>query len=266
MEQKLSRLPAMIVTAVLAVAAYILRSHQLKTMFDEIGVIGGGYGGLFTWVTLAAIVLFALYAWKLRPRKKYAAVSSRYLPLMAVSCAAAVLLGLSGILGLVRMQQKVDLVISVGSILTAACWVGVTVCRYQAKRAHGALLLIPAIFYVVDLICQFRLWTRDPVILDYCYDLGALICTMCALFHLAGYSFDQGNRRITTFFCLAGVFFNAASMAGASAADFLGYLAVTLWLLSTLWLLLRPAGKKAPVVEQGPVVEEETAPAEDADN
>ena len=35
MEQKLSRIPVLIVTAVLSVIAYFLRSHQLKTAFDE---------------------------------------------------------------------------------------------------------------------------------------------------------------------------------------------------------------------------------------
>ena len=133
--------------------------------------------------------------------------------------------------------------------MTSGCWVGTALSRYRAKPAHGALFLLPAVFYVVELVLQFRLWTQDPVILDYCYDLLALICTMCALFHLGGYSFDQGRRRLTVFFALCGVFFNAAAMAGAPAAETFGYLAAALWLMVNLWLLLRPATQRARSAE-----------------
>lgn len=244
MEQKLRRLPVMIVTVLLAVMAYFLRRSQLQTAFDAIGVIPGS-GRAFTWITILVVIVFAVYAFFLRGRKKYTAVSSRWMPLLAVSCVAAVLLVLSSVLRLGSLAQKSNILIAVGGLVTAACWIGTALSRYQAKRAHGALLLLPAVFYVVDLVLQFRLWTRDPVILDYCYDLLALICTMCALFHLGGYSFDKGSRRITTFFTMCGVFFNAAAMAGASAAVFLGYLAAALWLLVNLWLLLRPVSQRA---------------------
>lgn len=248
MEQKLRRLPVMIVTVILAVAAFFLRRNQLKTAFDEIGVIPGS-GRAIIWFAVAVVILFAVYAYFLRGRKKYSAISSRWMPLLAGSCAAAALLLVGSILRLGAPMEKLALVIAVGGVVTAVCWVGTALSRYQAKPAHGALFLLPAVFYVVDLVLQFRLWTRDPVILDYCFDLLALICTMCALFHLGGYSFDQGRRRITVFFTLSGVFFNAAAMAGAPAAEFLGYLAAALWLLVNLWLLLRPASQRGKAME-----------------
>ena len=249
MEQKLRRLPVMIVTVLLAAAAFFLRRNQLKTAFDSIGVIPGA-GRLFIWITIAVVLLFAVYAFFLRGRKKYTSISSRWMPLLAVSCVAAAILLLSSILRLTAMTQKLDLLVAFGGVITAACWAGTAMSRYQAKRAHGVLMLLPAVFYVVDLVLQFRLWTRDPIILDYCYDLLALICTMCALFHLGGYSFDQGNRRVTTFFTMCGVFFNAAAMAGAPVAVMLGYFAAALWLLVNLWLLLRPASQRVKTAEE----------------
>lgn len=243
MEQKLSRTPVMIVTVILSVLAYLLRSQQLKTAFDEIGAVPGK-GVLLSVVSLVVVVLFAAYARSLRGRKKYGAVSSRSQPLMGVACAAALSLLISSALLLVKKEQTVDLIIAVGGVLTAGCWVAVALSRYQGKRVSAAFFLIPTIFYVTDLICRFRLWTRDPVILDYCYDLFALICIMCAVFHLGEYAFDKGGRRICTFFSMSGVFFSATAMAGASAAKALGYLAAILWLMSNLWLLLRPGKKK----------------------
>lgn len=250
MEQKMCRLPVMIATAALAVAGFFLRQHQLKTAFDAIGVIPGA-GRTFSWITVAVVVLFAVYTWFLRSRKKYAAISSRWMPLFVVSCAAAALLLLGSILQLGAPVQKSALVIAAGGIVTAVCWVMTALSRYQAKAAHGALFLLPAVFYVVDLVLRFRLWTRDPVILDYCYDLLALICTMCALFHLGGFCFDQGRRRSAVFFTMGGVFFNVVAMAGAPAAEALSYLAATLWLLVNLWLLLRPVSRRTASAEEG---------------
>ena len=240
MEQKISRIPALIVTAVLSVIAFFLRSHQLKTAFDEVGVIPGSGTWVLTVFSILAVVVFAAYAWILRGRKKYGAVSSRELLPMGCSVASALALLLSSILLLVSEEPEREILVALGGLVTAVCWVAVALARYQGKKAHTVLFLLPAVFYVVDLICRFRLWTRDPVILDYCFDLLAVICTMCATFHLGGYCFDQGRRRLTVFYALSGVFFSAIAMAGASAAELLGYLAAALWLLANLWLLLRP--------------------------
>jgi len=249
MEQKLRRTPVLILTVLLAAAAFLLRRNQLKTAFDEIGVIAGK-GGLFIWVTAVVILLFALYAFFLRGRKKYNAISSRNVVPAVLSCAAALLMIAGSVARLLSVQQKSDWIIAVGGLLAAACWVGVAAARFRAKRAHVALFLVPTVFYVVELVCQFRLWTRDPIILDYFYDLGALICIMCALFHLGGYCFDLGGRRITVFFSLSGIFFGAAAMAGAPGGDPLRYLAAIFWLLANLWLLLRPAGSRAKTNEE----------------
>lgn len=244
MEQKLRRTPVLILTVVLAAAAYFLRRNQLKTAFDAIGVIPGA-GGFFSWITLLVVLLFAAYAFFLRGRKKYNAINSRNVVPAVLSCGAALLMVVGSVLRLVGVTQKVDLILAVGGLLTAACWGGTAAARFGGKRAHVALYLVPAVVYVVELVCQFRLWTRDPVILDYFYDLGALICTMCAVFHLGGYCFDKGSRRLTVFFSLNGVFFSAAAMAGASGAAVMAYLAAVLWLLANLWLLLRPASTRA---------------------
>ena len=91
MEQKLRRTPVLILTVLLAAAAFLLRRNQLKTAFDEIGVIAGK-GGLFIWVTAVVILLFALYAFFLRGRKKYNAISSRNVVPAVLSCAAALLI------------------------------------------------------------------------------------------------------------------------------------------------------------------------------
>ena len=96
----------------------------------------------------------------------------------------------------------------------------------------------------MELLVKFRGWGNDPVVLDYCFELMALIGTMCGLFQSAGFCFDKGHRRTAVFFCLFGVFFGAASVADAAGAEILVRLATILWLEASLWQLLRPGKQR----------------------
>lgn len=244
MEQKISRTSAIAATAVLAVAAFFLRAGQMAAAFDAEGIRTGKGVVFFSCVTVAVLVLFGLYSRSLKGRKKYTAINDRSLPVMAAGCLAGLLMFISGSLLLLRPGQQGEQIVALGSMLTGLCWTATAMLRYRGKKIHVMLFLVPAAFYVVALVFRFRFWTRDPVILDYCYDLGALICVMCAVFHLGGFSFDKGERRRTVFFTMSGVFFCAAALAGASAAQALGYVAAIVWLMANLWLLLRPARQK----------------------
>ena len=244
MEQKISRTSAVAATAILAVAAFSLRTGQMAAAFNAEGIRTGKGVVFFSCVTIAVLVLFGLYSRSLKGRKKCAAMTDRSLPVMAAGCLAALLMVISGAMLLLRPGQQGEQVVALGSVLTGLCWAAVAMCRYQGKKAHAALFLVPTVFYVVALVFRFRFWTRDPVILDYCYDLAALICVMCAVFHLGSFSFDKGERRRAVFFAMSGVFFCAAALAGASAAQALGYVAAIVWLMDNLWLLLRPVRQK----------------------
>ena len=54
--------------------------------------------------------------------------------------------------------------------------------------------MIPALFFAVRLIMDFRLWSQDPQILDYCFDLFALLSIMCATYYLGGFCFAKQSR------------------------------------------------------------------------
>lgn len=246
MEQKLSRMPVMIGTVAVSILAYLGRNHQLTAAAAG---TASGQSWLLPAACILVTVLCGVYARSLRGRKKYGSVSSRSLPLLLVSCAAAVCLLISSVLLAVQRTQTTDLLVAAAGLVTVVCWTAAAMARYLGKRAPSAVFLFPAVFYIVNLICQFRFWMRDPAISDYCYDLFALICTMCAVFHLGGYSFDKGGRRITAFFTMTGVFFSLVALAGASTAGKLGYLGAALWLLVNLWLLLRPGKKKQSEAE-----------------
>lgn len=245
MEQKLGRVPVMILTAAAAAAAYALRLHQLHTAFDASGLAVAGAGNcFFTYFTVAMVLLFAVYAFYLRKRRKYAACCSRSAGVLAVSLAGALGLVLSSAAMLLSPEAKSDSVVAVGGLLTAACWTAIAVARFQGRKPAAGFPLFPVVFFGVILVLRFRSWNRDPSILDYCYELLALISLMCAAYHQCGFYFDRGQRRAAVFFCLCSLFFSAAALAGARPRELALFGGAMLWTAASLWQLLRPARKR----------------------
>lgn len=245
MEQKLGRVPVMIVTILAAAAAWLLRLKQLESLYDETGYVVAGAGkGPLTWLCLAALVVFAVLAWLLRPRRKHTALADRSVPVLALTLAAALGMVLGCVAMIRQLENEYDLLLAAGGLITAICWAVVALDRFRGRELPALLFMIPTLFYAVRLILDFRNWSQDPMILDYCFDLLALICIMCATFHLGGFSFDKGKRRLTVFFCCCGIVFGAAAIAGGRIRELAMTGGAMLWLASNLWVLLRPARKR----------------------
>ena len=251
MEQKLGRTPVVILTIGSAIAAYFLRLQQLQTAYDAGGrVIAGAGKGFLTWFSLAVAVLFALYAFCLRPRKKYNTISDRSPVVLVLTLAAAVLVTMGCVCMALELEQRMDLLLAAGGVITALCWVVVGLDRYRGRRVPALLFMVPALFFALRLISDFRDWSRDPQILDYCFELLSQIGVMCATFHLGGFCFDKGRRRITVFFCLFGLYFSAAALAGGTLRDLTFTGGVLLWLLANVSPLLRPSKKRRGEAEE----------------
>ncbi len=250
MERKLGRVPAMILAFLAALAAYGLRLHQIHTIYDEAGRIVAGAGkGFFTWFTLVMVLIFGVAAWLTRPRKKSAALADRSIGILLLDCAAALAVLLGSAAMLLKPEEPVDRVLAVGGLLTALCWAALAMLRYKGKKPQVAWYLLPLAFLIVKLVLRFRVWSRDPAILDYCYDLFALITATLAVCYEGTFCLDKGRRRLAMFFTLCGLFFGAASLANASGRELCVTGGICLWLTASLWRLLRP-GKKRPKEEQ----------------
>ena len=72
-----------------------------------------------------------------------------------------------------------------------------------------------SLYFAVRLIVRFQTWNTDPSIHDYCYALLANIFVMLATFHVAGFSFDKGKRRMTLFCLMCSIMFGAITVADA---------------------------------------------------
>ena len=245
MEQKLGRTPAILATILTAAVACVLRGNQLLTAYDETGrVIVGAEKGPLTWLSVAVVIVSAVYSFYLRPRKKYHAIADRSPALLGLTLLAAAAMVLASVTMALELEQMCDLLLATGGLVAAICWVVVGLDRVRGRKSPAALFMVPALFYAVELSCNFRNWSLDPQILDYCFELLALICVMCATFHLGGFCFDKGGRRITVFFCFCGIFFSAASLGEGTLRSVSTSSSAILWLFSNLCPQLRPSRKR----------------------
>ena len=244
MEQIFGRIPALLLTLFSAVAAFVLRTSQLEGAYDASGrmVVGLGDSPL-TLLCLVMVLVFAVYSFFLVPRKTYAVVASDHPAVFVVTVASAAAMLLGSVLLVLNLGQMSDLLVATSGMVMAICWFVAGLERVRGRKVPAALFMLPALLCAVELICEFRFWSRDPQILAYCFDLLAMICVMCATYHLGGFCFNKGGRRRTAFFCLCGVFFCAAAMVDGAANSQIRSAASALWLLANLMPLLRRTKK-----------------------
>ena len=208
--------PAVLVaTLAAAVLGFALRLWQLRQGRDENGLWLGGSASVLALLALCviAIVVFWLLSRRAAPRAAY---DGNFAPGMAsgVGCLAALL-------------PAVQLV-----------WHGL--CRARG-RVPGLLAgCVVVAWLVARIIGDFKSWSTDPAVLDYCFQLFGLLCAMLGLFHASGFSADRGKRRITLFWSMTGVFFCAISLADGGLTACLTYGGLAAALLQNAICLTMP--------------------------
>ena len=113
-------------------------------------------------------------------------------------------------------------------------------CRARG-RVPGLLAgCVVVAWLVARIIGDFKSWSTDPAVLDYCFQLFGLLCAMLGLFHASGFSADRGKRRITLFWSMTGVFFCAISLADGGLTACLTYGGLAAALLQNAICLTMP--------------------------
>lgn len=116
--------------------------------------------------------------------------------------------------------------------------------RRKGENPWPATEVLPILYLIVKLIFNFKDWSIDPIILDYCVILFALIFALLAFHRTAGFVFDQGKPRASLFYALCTVYFSAAAMmdgmADLSLATIITYCGFMLWQMPVILCLSVP--------------------------
>lgn len=231
MKAKTNRISIFLPFLIGAAAGAAVRRWQLSSAFDSDGLVISGSPS--TWVLGILCALLALLALilarRLTPRGGYVESFSSGTPEMLLSLAAAVLLLAGCAWDLVAEPRGVNVLVQFLGIASALCIGVVARQRYLGVVPKAALHMLPCLYLVVRLIVDFKQWSVDPAVLDYCYTLFASITAMCAVFHLGGFCFSQGRRRTCVFWCFLCVVFSAVSLADGGVSHMLLTGGMGLW-------------------------------------
>ncbi len=247
----------LIAALALACAGFVLRRLMLAHGFDEHGLPLSGSGLTIALCILAgmAVLLLGLACGALPKREAFARAFPPGRAAFCVSALSAALLlagSAADVFSAVRTVGGAMPAVLLGflGILGAMCVFLSAAGRLKGAKPMTVLYLIPFFFLVVRLIVDFKSrWSSDPVILDYCFNLFAMLAAMSASYHLAGYCFDRGRRARTTFWCLTAVVFCGISIADGGLSDCLTYDGLALWFLTNAALLLGPGAPARPAEE-----------------
>ena len=110
--------------------------------------------------------------------------------------------------------------------------------RDGGERKYSLPLLVPAFTCGIWLIESYQLRAGDPVVLDYLYELFAIMAALLALYFIAGFSFERPKVLSSSLFSALGVYFSLTTLAdGHSLYVTLLYLFAAVYLTANLALL-----------------------------
>lgn len=132
-------------------------------------------------------------------------------------------------------------------ILALLCAVSFACILFTAKNnlrgasagKYSLPLLMPAYMACMWLVVAYQARAADPVILDYVYELFAIMACLLGLYFTAGFSFERPKVRQASFFSLLGVYFSIVTLADAhDPALLVLYLFAIIYLFSNTVLML----------------------------
>lgn len=123
-------------------------------------------------------------------------------------------------------------------LVTALCFVSFAAAQQKEKTPPAFAALIPIACFILQLILDFKAWSSDPIIVDYCFKLFSLVCILLALYHAGGCAFGECKRRPTVLFSLAAVFFTCVAIPDGDTVTVLLTTGASLFLLGKAWTLL----------------------------
>jgi hypothetical protein len=176
---------------------------------------------------------------------------------LVVGAGASALLLVSGLWGLKEQltggaPKVLSLLLDALCLASFVCLLWIIPGNFRARqRQYSLALLLPAYTCCVWLVNAYQQRAADPVVLDYVYQLLAIICALLGLYFAAGFSFGRGRVWLCGGFTLLGVYFGIVTLADEhTLSDRLLLLGLVLYQMASAAALLRNAFLTGPAPGQ----------------
>jgi hypothetical protein len=187
----------------------LLRCILYLTGTDRKGLlVTGHWAHISLWIlTAAAAAALILGCIRLRGPEKYTDCfpASFFGSLGAFAAAAAFLL--SAFPDWQHALSPLDTAAAALSFASAAALIYVGICRFRGSEPRFIAHTVVCICFALRMVCQYRVWSADPQLVDYCFYMAAHVCLMLTAYQFAAFDTAMGNHRTLWFMGLAAVYF-----------------------------------------------------------
>lgn len=212
-------------------AGFVLRMREWSSSFEAdtgLPIPGTGLSTALSVFCLATALLLGILLWRMchkSPALEYDDAFRCLHPAAWVAdIAAALLLAAGGLACLLDYVRGIST--SLLSCVLAALLVGSAGCllltgrnnfRGTKQERYNGYLLLPAYTCCLWLVLTYQAQAGNPVILQYVYQILAIICTLLGLYCTACFSFEKGKAFPALWTGLLAVLFSGISLADFSS-------------------------------------------------
>lgn len=209
-----------------------LRAALYATGMDEKGLlVRGHWAGICVWLLTAAVaVMIFLLTRRLSGHKTYKRDFPKSIS-RGVGCilAAAAFLLTSGS---ASAGDPLSTMQNVLHFAAAAALAAIGCCRFTGRKPFFLLHGVVCLYLALRMVFQYRLWSADPQLQDYCFYLGAHLSLMLTSYQFAACDADMGSHRKLWAFGLASVFLCLTALPCSGEPFFL--LGCAIWVYTNL--------------------------------
>jgi hypothetical protein len=212
----------------------LLRLWQHLGGVEESDLLIPGHisGVLLLILSVLVILLILVFTLPLRQGSKY-----RYnFPVSTPGCVgagvAAIGVLITAFWDLARNPDGITTLAGVLGLMAAGSLCVLSLCRLRGQQPNMLFHICVTVYLMLRLICQYRIWSGDPQIINYCWSLLASVCVTLSCYQSAAFDGNLGARRPHAFFHLAALYFCCLSLIGEHDPGF--YLALAVWMFTDI--------------------------------
>ncbi len=244
-------------------AGHLLRQWELNTAFDEAGLATLLNPATLLLIALSVVMAAVIFLLSRRIGNHLTeydtAFSAQgnwvYLLVMALAAACILAGGVFGLRNDMFSGGGRNFLWLLFRLMCLVCFVCTLISAWNnfrgGRRKYSLTLVAPAYMACLWLVTTYQLRSANAVILNYVYELLAIICTLVGLYYMAGFSFDKGKPQLCTLFSLLGVYFSIVTLAdplGRTAKII--FLFAILYQLANITILLRHSFSKKNLTQE----------------
>ncbi len=202
----------------------LLRFVMMVYGFDQKGLLVAGHMSMILcWVIAAGFLLGLVWGVnKLEKNRTYAQLYPESFPYgFMIVLAGAGLIPVS-----LTQGSALQLVLGMAA---GFCMIFTGFCRIYGKRPHFGYDFVVCIYFILNLISGYRVWSVDPQLQDYAFQILASVMLMLAAFYCASADANTIDCRKLVFTCLTACFFCIVSI--SDPVNPIYYAACGLWAL-----------------------------------